>query len=366
MEATSVVERAADLSIPETIQAQTPTHALVGRLRSHVLRLLVLFVSSYGLLYFSYKFARPWPGMNDYYNNYYFMYLSPLNLHVAPAPFVCRQISAVLTNLALRSHIYVHNRIALPGQYDPHVLFAAMLTNWMFLVLAAWLAGLIAEEELGERNAVVALGAGCLCLLAFQTQLFVIGGGTEGVSWFFLAAGFLAYVRRARVLLLLVLVLSVFQRETVIIALGAIAALDLILTGKDKRFRLQVCAGAVMCFTAYFLARRVFIPGYENQTHPSAMVSVMRQLHLSRTLLTQTLLTQNIMALFVAVTLFGRKGASSSHAWVPVLLGTVVVIDCLGVAVGIVDNLGRVVAILVPVLAGLTAAGFWRQRYRFQ
>lgn len=366
MEAIKTEERASGTPVAESIQAQMRKHALLVRMRAHVLRILLLFMASYGLLYYSYKFERPWPGSNDYYSNYYFMYLSPLDLHAAPAPFVCRQISAVLTHLVLRSHIYFRNKIAIPGKYDPHVLFAAMLTNWVFLILAAWLAGLIAEEEIGEKNAVAALTAGFLCLLAFQAQFFVIAGGTEGVSWFLLAAGFFAYLRRARLPLLLILVLSIFQRETVIFALGVIAALDLILTGKEKRFRLQVCVGAVICFAAYFVARRLFIPGYDDQTHLTAMISSLRHLRLSRTLLSQAILTQNTMALFLAVAWLGRREAVFNHVWVPILLGTIIAIDFMGLAVGIEDNLGRVVAILVPILAGLAAAGFWRQRHRFQ
>jgi hypothetical protein len=43
-----------------------------------------------------------------------------------------------------------------------------------------------------------------------------------------------------------------------------------------------------------------------------------------------------------------------------------IVLDLVGVAAGIVDNLGRVLGILVPILAGLAAAQFWRQRHRFE
>ena len=129
-------------------QALPAKSGCLSRWRAHAYRLCILVVVSYGLLYFTYKFARPWPGSNDYYANYYFMYLSPLNVNAAPAPYNLRQVSAVLTHLVLATHLYVHNRIAVTvPERDPHVLFAAMVTNWMFLLLAAWLAGLIAEEE---------------------------------------------------------------------------------------------------------------------------------------------------------------------------------------------------------------------------
>jgi hypothetical protein len=193
----------------------------------------------------------------------------------------------------------------------------------------------------------------------------VISGLTEGVSWFLLAAGFLAYMRKARVPLLLVLVLSIFQRETIIVALGLIAGFDLVLTGKERSFRIQICAGAVLCFVGYFLARRLFIPGFDRQTQLSAMASFVEHMRLSKYLFSQTVLNQNIMLIFLGMALLGiRKGDGLNRIWVPVLL-SMVGIDFLGLAVG-VEDVGRIAAILVPVLAALAACGFWRQRYQFQ
>lgn len=360
-----IIEKAEHLA--EESQVITSKSAWLSRWRVHVFRLCVLTVASYGLLYFTYKFAKPWPGSNDYYANYYFMYLSPLNTNAAPAPYSLRQASAVITRLVLATHVYVPNRTAaiVPGR-DPHVLFAAMLTNWVFLLLAAWLAGLIAEEELGQPNAVAAMIAGFLCLLAFQTPFFVLSGLTEGVNWFLLAAGFLAYMRRARSWLLLVLVVSIVQRESIPIIMGVIAACDLALTREDRRFKMQTLARAVACFAVYFLARRFFLHGSDGETHFAAMLASIRQPGPASTFLSQMLLTQNTAILFFALAWLGRKGTYKKRAWVPCLLAAMIALDVIGVAAGIVDNMGRVLAILVPILAGLAAARMWQQRHRFE
>lgn len=341
--------------------------ALFARWRVHLMRLCILGLASYGLLYFTYKFARPWPGSNDYYGNYYYMYLSPLDVSAAPAPYILRQVSAVVTHIVLATHAYVSNGIglSLPG-HDPRVLFAAMLTNWAFLILAAWLAGLIAEQELGQGNAVAALLAGFLCLLAFQAPFYVLSGLTEGVSWFLLAAGFLAYMRRARTWLFVVLALSIVQRETIPIVLGVIAACDVALTREDRQFKTQAMAGAITCFAIYFLARRFMFHGSDGQTHFSAMLASIRHSGPAKTFLTQMILTQSTAIIFLAVALFGRKGVHLRGVWVPCLLAAMVVMDAVGIAAGIVDNLSRVVGILVPALAGLAAAGVWQQRHRFE
>lgn len=333
----------------------------------HILRLCILGIASYGLLYFAYRFNRPWPGSNDYYDNYYFMYLSPLDLNASPAPYVLRQLSAIATHLVLITHLYVPDReaIAVPGR-DPRVLFAAMLTNWIFLLLAAWLAGLIAEEELGQRNAVVALAAGFLCLLAFQTPFFVISGLTEGVSWFLLAAGFLAYLRRASRWLLLVMMLSIVQRESIFIVLGVIAACDLMIEREDRRFKVQTLVGAVVCFGVYFLIRRLGVHGSEHQTHITAMLTSLRHLPSAKVFASQMVLTQSTAILFFAAAFAGRHGTHLKRVWVPCLLAAIIAMDCVGVAAGIVSNMSRVLAILVPILAGFTAVGLWRQRQRFE
>ena len=344
-----------------------PRAAWLSRWRVHLYRLCILVVASYGLLYFTYRFAKPWPGSNDYYANYYFMYLSPLNTDAASAPYNLRQISAVITHLVLATHLFPANRptAIVPGR-DPRVLFAAMVTNWVFLILAAWIAGLIAEQELNEPNALVALVAGFLCLLAFQTPFFVFSGLTEGMNWFLLAAGFLAYMRRARHWLLLILILSIVQRESILIIVGVIAACDLGLSRENKRFKMRVLVEAVACFAIYFLARRLFLPGSSGETHFAEMLAAIRHSGPASTFLSQMVLTQSIAILFFALAWLGRKNRGQKRPWAACLLAAMIVLDLVGVAAGIVDNLGRVLGILVPILAGLAAAQFWRQRHRFE
>ena len=356
-----------DLQSIQASAVKVRRREIFARWRVHILRLCVLGLASYGLLYFAYKFNRPWPGSNDYYDNYYFMYLSPLDLNASPAPYVLRQLSAIATHLVLITHLYVpdHEAIAVPGR-DPHVLFAAMLTNWICLLLAAWLAGLIAEEELGQRNAVVALAAGFLCLLAFQTPFFVISGLTEGVSWFLLGAGFLAYLRRSNGWLLLVLILSIVQRESILIVLGVIAACDLMIEREGRRFKVQTLVEAIVCFGIYFLIRRLGVHGSEHQTHVTAMLASLRDLRPAKIFASQMVLTQSTAILFFAAALSGRRGTHLKRVWVPCLLVAMVAMDCVGVAAGIVNNLSRVLAILVPILAGFTAVGLWQQRQRLE
>lgn len=327
-----------------------------GLIRKHVQRLLLLICASYGLLYFSYKYYVPWSGGNDF-ANYYNIYLSPLNLHATSAPFVCRQISAVLTNLIFNAGIYYPLRIAFENpQYSQRVFFAALLTNWIFLVLAAWLAGLIAEQLLEEESILIALIAGMFCMLAFETQQAVITGLTEGPAWFLFAAAFFAYLRKAKWLLLIVLVLTIFQRETISIAIATIAALDLLLRRDSIRFRLQVLGASVFCFAVYFLGRKTLVSGWEQQVEPERIASSLFHLQIDKSLIFQGILSQSTMALFLIVSFLGFGYMRRQKIWVLVMLGTLLVIDTVGLLANIGSNIGRIGTLLTPALAGLAAA----------
>jgi hypothetical protein len=332
---------------------------MVNRWQSFAARLVLLFAASYGLLYFSYKFGMPWSGTGDY-SRYYNMYVSPLNLHAAPSPFVLRQISGVLTHLVWKAHIYYPNQIwfQAPG-FDQHIFFAALFTNWIFLVLAAATVGVIAEEIAGNPNAMIAVVAGFLCLLSFHTQYVVITGVTEGPSWFLLTVGFLAYLRKMRVTLALILILAIFQRETLLIVFGCIAAFDLIRQRVDVGFRLTIFAASLACFGVYLGLRRL-VPGYEDETHLGDMLSVLRSTHFNGDLLFQGLLSQNIILISVILALAVKAPTATKGRWLPVLLGTLLCLDLAGLASGIGNNIGRVGGLLTPLFAALAAVDLKR------
>jgi hypothetical protein len=332
---------------------------LPARLRPTIARVCLLFMASYGLLYFSYRNSLPWDGTGDLLH-YYPMYLSPLDLRATEAPFVLRQISAVLTHLVFRAHIYMGETIRfVDPEYDQRVFFAALLTNWVCLVLAGAVAGAIAEQILGRKNQLVALVAGFLCLLSFHCQYVVISGITEGPNWLLIALGFLAYLRQAKLPLAAVLVAAIFQRETILIAFCVIAAFDLVRRERDRGFRLAVLGVAATCFGVYLGFRRA-IPGREYQMNLAELVDNLAHPHIDRGLIFQGLLTQNIalIAIVAGVAAAGRTAAKVR--WLPMMLVTLAVLDLVGVAAAIGNNIGRVGGILTPIFAGLAAAELGR------
>jgi len=321
-----------------------------------LLRLALLFAVSYGLLYFSYKYYMPRSGGVDFFQ-YYKMYLSPLDFTAAPSPFVYRQLSAIVTHWVYAAHIYYPNAIWFQeAGYDQHVFFAALLTNYVFLVLTAWVAGAIVEQ-LGENRFIPATLGGLLCLLSFESQVSVITGLTEGLSWFLLALAFLFYLRRQALPLAVILTLAIVQRETILIVFASISGLALLLRPDERRFNGFVFLGSLMCCIAYLVMRMKIVPaaGAAFQTNPAALFENLRHLHVTRDLIFQGLVSQNLLWLFLAAVAVAADRRTRTF-WLPVLGGTFLVLAVVSLAAASPNNVGRIASILHPILAAFIAA----------
>jgi len=326
------------------------------RLKKNIVRLALLFLASYGMLYFSYKYYVPWSGGSDF-SQYYNMYLSPLDFDVAPSPIVFRQLSVIATHLVYIAGIYYPNSIWFNDvSYDQHVFFAALLTNYIFLVFTAWGVGAIVEHALGHRNFLPATIGGLFCLLSFHSQVSVITGLTEGVSWFLLALAFLFYLRQQALSVFIILALAILQRETILIVFASISGIALLLQHEKRRFNAIIFLWSIACCIAYLLMRTIIlpIPGATEQTDPAAILEHLRTFHLTRDILFQGFLSQNLLWLYlVAVILFGDE--QSRRFWLPTLLGTFLVLTVVSIAAGIDNNLGRIASILSPIWAAFVA-----------
>ncbi len=323
-------------------------------LTKRIVRLALLFAASYGMLYFSYKYYVPRSGGNDFFQ-YYNMYLSPLDFSVARSPFVYRQLSAIATHLVYITGIYYPNAIWFNNvAYDQHVFFAALLTNYVFLVLTAWVVGEIVRWELGESTFIPATLGGLFCLVSFHSQVSVITGLTEGVSWFLLVLAFLFYLRRKALPLSMILALAILQRETILIAFASISGIALLLQEDNRRFNGFVFLWAIVCGAAYLLMRTIIlpIPGAGQQTDPAVLLEHLRNFKVTKDFVLQEIFSQNLLWLFLATVVFCGDGRSR-RLWLPTLLGTFFVLAVVCVAES--ANVGRIASILNPILAAFVA-----------
>jgi hypothetical protein len=332
---------------------------------SPLLRLLLLIALSYGMLYYSYKHDDPrLAGDTDFLNYYYGMDVSPLDPVAARPPAIYRQLSAILTHLVYVAGIYYPNDIAFRDpRYDQRVFFAALFTNYVCLIFAAFLAGTIVQHELRSYAFVPATVGGMLCLLSFDTQATVITGLIEGLSWLIFALAFLFYLRRQAVLLSLVLILAIFQREVILVLFAVIAGLAFLLRRDERRLDGFVFVWSLACFAVYFLMRELApLPFHEVPNHldPARWLADLRGFRFTKDFIFQGLLAQNLLAIYGASAVLAIWLRRERVFWPLVLLGAFLVLAVVVVAAREDTGLGRLASMMSPAVAAFTAVSWER------
>jgi hypothetical protein len=329
-------------------------------------RFFFLAFATYGLFYFSCKYYIPWMGGNDF-AHYRDMYLYPLDLTRAQAPFVYRQISAILTHIIYQTDVACPVDIVFSGSViETRVFFAALLSNYLALLLTGVIVGLIIDWETGSVRLIPPMIGGLLCFASVFCQQSVITGLTEGWSWFLFAVGYYAYVRRSA-FVVLVLLLSVVQRETISIVFAVIASVDVVSAAvKRKRdpYGTTILFSALMAFLLYFLMRTLLfpVPGHESQWVLADMMSnVFRFFPPSNGMVLHAVASQNLYFILVAVLVLSAVAKRHEQEAITAFLlhdsrlvhisCAIGVLFCVGTAAGIGNNIGRIAAIVTPAIA---------------
>ena len=206
--------------------------------------------------------------------------------------------------------------------------------------------------------------AGALCYLSFFAQQSGIGPITDGVAWLLVAIGFLGYLRRSRVAVGVVLALAVFERELIPLMIGAIAAVDLVISREQRRFDITVLVLCVAAVALYAGMRTVWAPvagkGFEAQIGIGARAASLWRAFASRDVLVQGFLTQNLLIL-LGLNLLWRRGWRAPALPVEVarlvigLFAAAAVLVAVSYLAMIGQNVGRILAMLTPIAATLLA-----------
>jgi hypothetical protein len=343
--------------------------------RLAAVRAIVIVICSYGLLYYVYKFGTPHFGGNDYFK-YYGMYLSPLDLSAAPAPWIYRQFGAVIVHLLNATGLHYDTGISFDVQgLQKDIWFAALVSNYLALVATAVVVTFLCDTIVDNREGggIFSLLAGLLCLLSHLTLPFVLSGLAEGWAWFFSALAALLYARGRIWATAVVLGLSITQRETVPVLFAVLSATALL--GRWNRRDAIVLCAAIAASLAYIIVRKYIapVPGYEGQLEVSSWIEHLASLRLTGDIIMQGILSQNILALVVltsaALLWKGRTlPPLPGFLGIPNILVATAALFALGLAVGIGNNIGRILGILVPlecaVLGGTLFALFRPQEVR--
>jgi len=329
------------------------------RFKTPLYRLLFLLLLSYGFVYFSYKWLDP-TQVNTDFIQYYGMVQHPLDFHVAPSPWVYRQLTAIIAHVFWRLHIYYPNDIQFHNAaYDQRIFFAVLFTNYLAVVAAAWLSTIVVDRELRARHTVsniFPLFAGMLCFFSFLLQTTTITGQADGLSWTLIALCYLFYERRQLVPFCAVVLISILQREILPLVLLVFTAIPLLtnrgLTGKERKFFTIASAWSAASFALYMVVRHIIhAPGNEYQSDPHAMLHELLHFRPGKAYLMQVGMGQNLLLiLFILWFMRWRRFREASQNILTIPVACVMLI-LLSIAANISNNATRMIAMLTPIVA---------------
>src|SRR5947199_1175485 len=191
----------------------------------------------YGYVYTAYKYGNPFFGRNDFFR-YEVMVAHPFDLSAAPAPFVLRQIPAIVASAFYRLGFHsdtaaVVDTIGLDaetkGRFFAMILSNALAVCLSFTVLAGYLRTKLATDSLVTSLALF----GILAAL-FYFPSAVIAPVTIGWGWLASSLLAIAFIEASAAMTILACALALFSRETTLI-FGLTMFVALLLFEHDRR-----------------------------------------------------------------------------------------------------------------------------------
>ncbi len=186
---------------------------------------LVYFLLTIGQASYAIKFNIPWFGTNDF-SSYYLMAQNPFDNSAGNPWHANRVLTPFLAwvllklNLFLRtdnsafieSYSSIENTV-----YDANVLFSLITINYIALLISSLVLIYILKEVFVDNftNRILIYSVPLLLFLTPATNFSILAGMTEGVSVLIICILLLSIKKRNYKIFLLVLILSIFQRELI-------------------------------------------------------------------------------------------------------------------------------------------------------
>jgi len=226
------------------------------------------------MLYHSYKHYTPdITGVGDYIF-YREMFFHPFDYNSTQSPFVYRQISPFIAHIFFKLGFFYDTMISFSDVLiEKKIFFANLLSNYIALIITAITVSKVVDLEIGRITIIPPILAGLICFLCFGSQLVVMTMLVEGWTWAFIALGFYALRKQNITMFTLIVLLSIFQKETITLTLGFISFLLLVSNkyGTNKTEEIKVLLfmllGSIFSFSIYIFIRSYLInvSGYESQ-----------------------------------------------------------------------------------------------------
>lgn len=265
---------------------------------------LFLFVA-YPSFYYSYKFGSPdVSGQFDFYD-YYPVY-ADFDFDKVEAPYNMRLVSTSFVYLLGKTGFYYPVETSYKNEnVKQSVYFQAIFVHFLAAALTAFLIWLIVFKHTGDM--VVGLVSGALYILQYGTLFWGAGGLTDGFSALMFVLMIYLLLNKSYWLGPLLL-LSVFQREAIILGMGAAAGgylvWEYVKTKKISRYYIYALVLSVVSFALFMYLRKTlfFTPKYAHHLEATAYFNKFDEHEFSLfTYLRGTIFSQNIGAIYLIV-----------------------------------------------------------------
>jgi hypothetical protein len=265
---------------------------------------LIGIILLYGYVYTAYKYGNPLFGRNDFFR-YQLIILHPFDLSAAPAPFVLRQIPALVASLFYRLGVHLDTAATIDfigaDEATESRFLAMILSNGVavclsFTVLAGYLRKKLATDSTINALALFGIFAGW-----FYFPSAVIAPVTTGWGWLVSALFVIAFVERNTAVTLVACAIALFARETTMI-FALVMFLALLLEGEERN---RGVLGSIIVLAAscvlYLVLRIGFTSGYAHQIDPNHIIAQFTSLSFPAHFFIQMALAQGMLSLLLVL-----------------------------------------------------------------
>lgn len=328
----------------------------------HNAKLFALYFIFYTLLtfplfYFAYKYNLPKVGSSDIYH-YLYIYQNPFSFEGADSPFVYRQVSALLVNLFVNSGLYYDAAISFYNEsFSQEIYFAAIAVNWIVMLGGSSLISVHFANKSGSSYGWILSVTVCtVFFLQFSTIFHGFSESPDGVSVGLAMACYVAYATKRSALFLVLLIVSVFQRELLSPLFAIVIASGLLwhyyLERRVERREIYMLMASIFCCLLYLAIRLVMFPdssgNHDNQTSISSSIQHLQTFEINIEFVRQVILSQNLLWIILFAYFFVMPNPLI-HLQDRILsdlmlasLAAIVTLVFFSLAAGIGNNIGRI------------------------
>jgi hypothetical protein len=312
---------------------------------------LLFLLLGFPLFYFVFKFGDPEPLAHDFFQ-YYWLYKDFDISHVI-APHNMRFVGAYFVHLFYKWNLFYDTASAFDKYaawgFLKQVYFNALLFN--FLSVAATCVVIFQILQQHFLKFLISFSGAALYLFGFGTIFYELMPLTDAFSILLFAISIKAYLNKSYVILFPLLLL-IFQREYLLIALGTWTVMDVMFY--KNRYFLHVFITCSVFFAIHVVLRKTifYTPHLDFQASAGFMWESLFKINFPLwSYIKQTAMTLNLFYLYVGIVLYKKmKGLTIDGFSVVKILVLFVQINLICHLAGHGNNCGRYFYMLTPLI----------------